>query len=216
VTTLPSFPVLPGQGFSVTKAPVFSSRVASHVSGREVRQQLYAQTLYEFTLTYEGLDSSATNRGLGQQSLQTLMGLFLQCQGQIGTFIYADPSDYTVAHQQVGTGDGSTTSFTLQRTLSAFTEPVSWVSKIHNVYLGGTLQAQNTWNGIWPNTLSFGTPPATGVAITADFDYAFICRFTSDTQEFEEFFSNWWDVSSLKFRSVKDEAPSGGAIPVGS
>lgn len=212
---LPSFPTLPGVSFPITKAPAFSSRIATHVSGRSVRQQLYSQTLYDFTLSFDGLDSGPTNRGLGAQSLQALMGLYLQCQGQIGLFLYTDPSDYTVAGQQIGVGDGATTSFTFQRTVGAFTEPVGWVSQIHAVYLNGVAQSVSGWNGVWPNTLTFGTPPATGAVISVDFDFSFVCRFTSDTQEFEQFMSNMWDVSSLKFSSVKDEAPSGGAIPVG-
>ena len=41
MTTPPSFPSLAGQGWSVHKKPIFSTIVASHVSGREVRDALY-------------------------------------------------------------------------------------------------------------------------------------------------------------------------------
>ena len=44
------------------------------------------------------------------------MGLFLQC-GQFGTFLYTDPTDNAVTNQGIATGDGSTTTFTLGRSL---------------------------------------------------------------------------------------------------
>ncbi len=69
MTAPPSFPTLPGQGWSVHKRPTFSTRVASHASGREVRSPLYAGTLYEFELTYEGLSSGAAYAGLADHSL---------------------------------------------------------------------------------------------------------------------------------------------------
>jgi hypothetical protein len=76
--SLPIFPTLPGQGWSVKKKPTFSTRVASHSSGREVRLSLYAHALYAFELTFDGLDSSGANPGLQAQSLQQLMGFWLR------------------------------------------------------------------------------------------------------------------------------------------
>lgn len=178
MSTPPTFPVLPGQGFSVTKAPVFSTRVASHVSGREVRQSLFSQTLYDFTVTFDGLDSSGIDRGLGLLSLQTLIGFFLECQGQFGTFLYVDPSDSIASGQYIGTADGSTTTFTFQRTLGAWTEIVPWVTEINNVYVNGSAQAATNWSGAYPNSLTFDAAPASGALISADFVYAFVCRFS--------------------------------------
>src|ERR1700687_5842477 len=90
----PSFPALPGQGWSVHKKPTFSTLVASHVSGREVRDALYQNPIWQFELRFDGLGSdSVAYPGVGAQSLQSLMGLYLQCQGQYGTFLYSDPTD---------------------------------------------------------------------------------------------------------------------------
>ena len=76
-------PLASGLGWSVHKKPVFSTIVASHVSGREVRDALYQNPIWQFELTFDGLDStSSTYPGLGANSLQSLMGFFLQCQGQ--------------------------------------------------------------------------------------------------------------------------------------
>src|SRR5947209_10280491 len=105
MTTPPAFPVLAGQGWSVHKKPTFATLVAPHVSGREVRDPLYANPVWRFELTFDGLDGTANNQygGLGASSLQSLMGLFLQAQGQFGTFVYYDPSDYSVSGQAFGT-----------------------------------------------------------------------------------------------------------------
>ncbi len=206
MTTPPSLPPLAGLGWSRHKKPGFSTRVASHVSGREVRVALMSYPLYEFEAVYNGLASSATAAfaGLGSASLQSLMGFFLQLQGQFGTFLYTDPDDNTVIGQAFATGDGLTTSFTFMRSLGGFLEPVGWMAGITNVYLNGVAQAFPTaWNFAEPNTLTFATAPGSGVIVSADFSYAFNCRFLDDQMDFEEFMSNLWKVASMKFRSVK-------------
>jgi uncharacterized protein (TIGR02217 family) len=202
MTAPPSFPILSGQGWSVHKRPTFSTRVVSHVSGREVRSPLYADTLYEFELTYDGLSSGTTYAGLANHSLQRLMGFYLQCQGQYGTFLYTDPNDNAVTSQVIGVGDGATERFAFQRTLGGFTEPVSWVVSVAQIYLNGIAQASG-WNLVQPNALTFATAPGSGVAITADFSYAFVCRFLDDQEDFENVMNGLWKVDALKFRSVK-------------
>jgi hypothetical protein len=161
--------------------------------------------LYEFEAVYSGLASSSTAAfaGLGATSLQTLMGFFLQLQGQFGTFLYTDPDDNTVAGQVFATGDGSTTSFTMMRSLGGFLEPVGWVTSISNVYLNGTPESGSSYSLATPNTLTFTSAPSSGVTVSADFSYAFNCRFLDDQMDFEEFMSNLWKLDSMKFRSVK-------------
>jgi hypothetical protein len=197
-----NFPALPGLSWSVHKRPSFSTRVASHVSGREVRLPFYAAPLYEFELTIEGMDSNGAYPGLGAKSLQSLMGLYLQCQGQAGTFLYTDPTDNSVTGQAIATGDGSTTVFTFVRTLGGATEPVSWVTSVSNIYLNGVNQPSG-WTLTTPNTLTFTTAPGNLVAITASFSYAFNCRFLDDQVDFENIMNGLWQLQSLKFRSVK-------------
>lgn len=195
------FPALPGQGWSVVKTPRFSTRVASHSSGREVRLGLYAHALYEFELTFDGLDSSGSNSGLQPQSLQTLMGFWLACGGQFGTFLYVDPSDCSVASQVIAIGDGSTTSFTLGRAIGGYFEPVSYVTSLTSVTVAGVTTA--AYASTAPNTITFATAPANGSPVAASFAYAFQCRFIDDQVEFENFMSGLWRAKSLKFRQVR-------------
>jgi hypothetical protein len=202
MTTPLTFPALPGQGWTVHKKPTFSTLVANHVSGREVRDSLWQYPLWEFELAFDALASdSASYPGIGAQSLQSLMGLFLQCQGQFGTFLYVDPTDNAVVDQGVGIGDGVTTNFTMGRSLGGFTEPVGWVTTLTNVKINGTVRSGPTVTT--PNTLALGAAPAAGAIVTASFSYAFLCRFLEDSNDFEQFMQNLWAVQSLKFRSVR-------------
>ena len=204
MTTPPSLPTLAGLTWSRHKKPAFSTRVAAHVSGREVRLALYEYPLYEFEAVYNGLASNSTAAfaGLGSSSLQSLMGFFLQLQGQFGTFLYTDPDDNTTAGQVFATGDGATSSFTMLRSLGGFLEPVGWVTTLTNVYLNGARQTSG-YSLATPNTLNFTSAPGSGVTISADFSYAFNCRFLDDQMDFEEFMSNLWKLDSMKFRSLK-------------
>jgi hypothetical protein len=199
----PFFPALPGLGWSVHKKPTFSTVVAKHVSGREVRDPLYQYPLWQFELKFDALGSDTINYpGAGALSLQTLMGFFLQCQGQFGTFLYVDPTDNSVVNQNFAVGDGATTTFAMARGLGGFLETVGWVTNVSQVSVGGaTLSAG--WSLTAPNTLSFSTAPAVGALIGASFAYAFECRFDDDSADFEQFMHNLWRVDSLTFRSVR-------------
>jgi hypothetical protein len=212
--TPPVLPSLPGLAWSRHKKPGFSTRVASHVSGREVRLALMSYPLYEFEAAYAGLASSAAASiaNLGASSLQTLMGFFLQSLGQAGVFLYTDPDDNTVLGQSIGFGDGTTQQFIVSRTLGGFTEPVSYVTAVNAVYLNGAAQPSNGWLFTAPNMLAFASPPGAGAAITADFTFAFQCRFFDDQLDFEEFMSALWKLDSVKFRSIKPNTSASGAV----
>ncbi len=199
--TLQTLPTLPGQGWSVKKTPIFSTRISPHVSGREVRASLYAHALYQFELTWEGLDSSGQFPSLQAQSLQTLMGFWLACGGQFSTFLYADPTDGSASAQTIATGDGATRVFTFGRTIGGFFEPVSYVTAVSSVTVNGV--ATSAYSLTAPNTITLTAAPASGAIIAATFAYAFQCRFLDDSVEFENFMSGLWSVKSLKFRSVR-------------
>jgi len=207
MTTPASLPSVPGLTWSRHKKPGFSTRVASHVSGREVRVPLMAYPLYEFEAVYAGLSSAApptaAQAGLGGSSLQSLMGIFLQLQGQFGTFLYTDPDDNAVSSQLIGTGNGSTRAFIMGRTIGGWNEPVCWVTSVANVCLNGVVQPAGAWAFSAPNTLGFYAAPASAVTIAADFTFAFQCRFLDDQMDFEEFMSALWKLESMKFRSIK-------------
>lgn len=203
MTTPPILPRLPGLTWSRHKKPGFATMVAKHSSGREVRAAKMAYPLYEFDCSYSALPSANMYPGaLGPRDQQTLLGFFLQMQGQFGTFLYVDPDDNSSAQQNLGTGDGATTSFLCMRMLGGFAEPVGWVTQLFNVRLNGAVQAKSAYGLAAPNSVAFVSAPASGAVITADFSYAYVCRFLDDSMDFEEFMKSLWKAS-IKFRSVK-------------
>lgn len=201
-TQLPIFPILPGQGWSVKQTPIFSTKVATHSSGREVRSSLYGNAKYQFELTFDGLDSNGIYVGLQPYSLQALKGLYLYCKGQFGTFVYSDPTDNLVFNEPIAYGDGTTTSFVLQRAVNLQPEIVSWVHRVYAVYING-VSVPDTFTLTSPNTINLNFTPTNGSFITADFSYAYQCRFSDDQNEFENYMNGLWKVDSLKFESIK-------------
>jgi hypothetical protein len=53
-----------------------------------------------------------------------------------------------------------------------------------------------------PNQAVFSPAAPSGNVLTADFDFYFVCRFTDDKAEFNQFVSKLWDLQKLDFRSV--------------
>ena len=201
------FPALPGLAWSVTKAPIFQTRIQRAVSGRELRALDYPYPLWQFTVVFAFLRD---NPGAGFDELRTLMGFYLTCQGAYGTFLFQDPSDYQVIGQYLGTGDSSLAIFQLQRAMGiellggGFVEPIVAPNLITAVYFDGITQSPSSY-GVDPDTglLTFATPPSTGLVITADFSYWFRCRFVDDSYDFENFMYRLWQLKKLTFISVR-------------
>ena len=198
------FPLPPGLAWSVHVAPKFKTRVASHVSGREIRTAWQQYAIYDLTLTFEVL------RGDANQEIQALMGFFLARQGQYDTFLLdlgavtRNAADDTVTQGQLGVGDGTSTVFTLVRVVGEAVEPVGYVfpADLASVVVAGVLQDPASYAFVPPNTLTFNTAPASGSQVTASFRYYFVCRFAADTQDFEEFMANLWSLHELKLTTV--------------
>jgi len=197
-------PLAPGLTWSVHVAPKFNTRVAGHVSGREIRTAWQQYAIYDLTLSFDVLHGDAT------QEIQTLMGFFLARQGQYDTFLLdlgavtQNSADSYVTTGAQGIGDGTTTVFTLLRTVGEAAEPVGYVfnADFTAVYVAGTLQDPDSYTFTSPNQLVFNTAPANGAQITATFRYYFICRFATDQQDFEEFMTNLWSLHELKLTTV--------------
>ena len=141
--------------------------------------------------------------GLGAQSMQTLAGFFMQCQGRYAPFLYVDPTDFRVTAQLIGIGDGVTKTFTWVRTIGGFTEPVGAVTSVGQVLINGVPSVYSATS----TKLTFTTAPANGAVITADFSYAFVCRFNEDVEDFEEFMALLSACKTVTFTGVRDIVP---------
>jgi uncharacterized protein (TIGR02217 family) len=206
------FPALPGLGWSVTKAPRFSTRIQRAVSGRELRALDQPYPIWTWTLTYTLLRDKWDQRapgsmgggpGIGYDELRTLAGFFLRQQGAFQPFLFEDPTDDAVTAQPLGTGDSSAAQFQLVRTMNGFAEPITAPNAVTAIYFNGILQSPSGY-AVDPNTgiVTFTTPPPSGQAITADFTYRFRVRFADDAAEFDNFMYQLWELKRLRLQSV--------------
>lgn len=53
-----------------------------------------------------------------------------------------------------------------------------------------------------PNQMVFSAIPVAGAVITADFDFYFVCRFSDDTTDADQFVSKLWELKKLDFQSI--------------
>ena len=208
--TIPVFPTLP-VGFPVKWRPTLKTTVqTSLASGREARWPNQQLALHEIELPFEVLRDQTQNDMpyaplAGYTDFMQLCQFWLMMYGQFGVFYFDAPWDDSRLGQGIGTGDGTTTEFTIYRTFGVsgaeLIEPVGGVNVMQHVYLNGVLQSPTSYQTS-ANLLIFNSAPGGGVAITADFSFYYLCKFLDDEQDFEEFLKNIWMVKALKFRSV--------------
>jgi uncharacterized protein (TIGR02217 family) len=196
----PTFPTLATLGWSVHVKPKFATDVADHVSGRSVRRANFAHAYYDVELTYDVLRSAAA-----YAEMQAIAGFFGEVAGQDAPFWLAPPGLASVAGQSLGTGDGATTTFPLQRSIGGYSEPVFGTSGVSAVYENGvplSASAYSVSSGYAP-AVTFATAPAAGVAITADFGVLWLCRFAEDVLDFEEFMAMLFELQIVKLQTTK-------------
>lgn len=199
VQSLPVLPYLPGQTVTVTKAPLWSTKVVRATSGRERRTALWPYPLWQFELSYEVLRHKPTN-----DELMQFWEFFNAAQGQFGAWLFVDPSDCQIpstAPDSFGTGDGSTKTFQLQRNLfTSVYEPV--YGAYQPVVLDNGAPA-GTYTLSSGGQITFSSAPATGHALTWFGYFYFGCRFLQDDLTFEQIISTLWSGKSLKFTSIR-------------
>lgn len=195
-------PSLLGLGFSITRTPKWKTGIVENVSGKEVRIAYQSYPRYQWDLTYNFLRSAASFT-----EFQQLIGFFNARYGKYDSFLFADPDDYTVTAQAIGTGDGSTTTFQLVKSFGSFVEPVLAPNVVSNVYLNGVNQASgwtvSSWGSATPGILTFSSPPGSGVAITATFTYYYPVRFVDDNMNFENFMYQLYMAKKVSIISIK-------------
>jgi uncharacterized protein (TIGR02217 family) len=195
-----SFPTLTTLSWSTHAKPRFATDVADRVSGRASRRSRYAAALYDLELTYEALRSDAAHL-----ELQTITGFFAAMQGRSEPFWLAPPGLAQVIGQPLGLGDGATTNFPLVRTFGTYTEPVAGTSGVSAVYLDGAAQTPPSYlvTTGYASEIVFASPPSVGAAVAADFGILWLCRFSEDIIDLEEFMAMLFELRMLKLQMVR-------------
>ncbi|MGC1860253.1 MAG: glycoside hydrolase TIM-barrel-like domain-containing protein [Methylocystis sp.] len=195
-----SFPTLIGQGWSSKVTPRFATLEHGRTSGKSSRRMKMRWPLYEIELTYDFLRGGAAT-----QELQNILGFFESAQGQAQPFWLAPPGLSALTNQMIGTGDGATTVFPMQRATGAFSEPLAGVSSLTAVRVNGAALAPGAWSlssGYEPS-LTLASAPAIGASVNVDGAALWLCRFAENALDFEQFAYNLFRLKSVKLVTVK-------------
>lgn len=187
-------PSLAGLSWDVIWTPGFNTSVQRSVNLSEARTAWSATPVWDVTFTYDLLrDDTAHNE------LKQLVGFFCARQGSFDSWLYQNPYDFNASNQAIGTGDGTSTTFNLRRTIGEFSDRVSnWANAV--VYANGVAQNAvtiSTANG----QVVFNSPPASGAVLTWTGSYYYRCRFEQDMQEFTQFNRLLWQARTFKFKA---------------
>lgn len=198
--TIQVFPQLPGQGWPLTRSPMWQTGVQKTQSGRELRAGFMSYPLYKWAATYDVLRNSSS-----LLEFQQLIGFFNLCSGMATQFLFTDPDDNAGTALGFGLGDGSTRQFPMMKSFGGFAEPAGFVNGGASVYINGTLQSGSTYalNSPFWGWITFNTAPGSGLPLTWTGTYAYVCRFFADTYDFDRDFSTLYSAKKLEFVSVK-------------
>jgi uncharacterized protein (TIGR02217 family) len=188
------FPTLPGLTWSVTKEPEFNTKVQTSVNMTELRASFSATPVYTYSLTYDVLRDDTLN-----DELRELGGFFMARYGRFDSWLFTDPTDNAVTDQVFGTGNGSVTTFQLERSFGDFSEKVSNVNAISEITVANVPTANYTVSST--GLVTFAAAPGANEVVRWTGTYYFRCRFREDGQEFENFMYQLWNTQSLQFRA---------------
>lgn len=133
--------------------------------------------------------------GISLADFQACYAFFVNMRGKARGFRFLAPGDNIGTAQPIGTGDGTTTVFQLQKTYSIFgdsvaipvTKPImSSVVDYKGNALADTVVVYDNGSPVGATVdvttgqVTLGAAPASGHAITADFKFHFPCHFKSD------------------------------------
>lgn len=213
--TMPTpWPELVGLTWSVTRRVVGGrTLIKTGASGIEARAGLWTTPGWEWDLIYSYLPDKQAN-GTTSSDFRTQLGFLVAQYGALQSFPYRDDTFNTVTGQVVGTGDGTTTTFTLVYFAGlgsiGVTEPIGYLADTPaiKVYVDSVLQTLTTDYTVdttspYNQTVTFVSPPAPAAVITVDMEFYYQVRLKEDTNEYEEFMSQLWENKKITLQSLK-------------
>jgi uncharacterized protein (TIGR02217 family) len=163
--------------YGSTGGPEYSTDIVITQGGYEQRNANWAQARARYNVA-QGVKS--------QIQLNALLAFFRARKGRADGFRYKDWLDYQAIGQALGTGDAIATVFQLKKHYTSgsvtesrtITKPVTGTIAIYfnGVLQSGSLYIANVTNG----QITFSAPPASGIVITADFEFDVPVRFDTD------------------------------------
>lgn len=171
---LPNLPLICA---GMTIEPLWSTQVSDSSSSRQYTLAKRVYPTWRFTLPFNMLRAGVP------AEYESLVGFFNARRGRSDDFLFQNPKNYLVSNQVFGTGDGTTTSFELNRNLGGFVEPVggtdapSLLVKVNGVATAVTLNSTLS-------SVVFAQAPAAGAVLSWSGRFYHRVRFTKDALKF--------------------------------
>jgi uncharacterized protein (TIGR02217 family) len=176
---------------------MWNTLIQTALSGKERRAQLWSFPRYTFKIKYDYLRDTGTS----PTDIQKLIGFYNAMGGAAQNFLFQDEKDNSITGQTIGIGDGTTTAFQLVRDYGGFVEPIFGIASAPTMYLNSSPTLAFTWSTL--GLVTFTSPPGVGVVITADFSFYYRVRFAKDTNEFEQFLYDLYQLGTMEIITDK-------------
>ena len=206
------YPSLPGLAFPVERVANWGTRMQRAVSGRTLRLRDYVNPIWNWTLTYTGLEDNPAAGGFAVQTsqpngLRVLLDFFNSRNGAFDDFLFQDPNDNSALAQVAVPVPGDTTStlFQLTRALVAggFQEWIIAPNVVSAVYFNGSLQSPAGYTLQPGGVLQFNNAVGGGITVTADLTYYWRVYFT-DRLSPSYFLARLAELKQVKLTSEVD------------
>lgn len=169
-----------GIDYGTIGGPRHSTSIITDGGGGEQRNINWSQSLGKWQIG---------GRTLDREELDYLLDFHKNVKGSAVGFRFRDWGDYVAVLQLIGTGSGTQTGFQLFKEYKigsnfvkrAITKIVSGTMK---VYFNGTEQVSGWTIDNNTGVLTFTSPPANGISVTADFEFDVPVRFEQDKIDF--------------------------------
>lgn len=217
--TTPLFPtsVFTGLKIDVKRTDAFENIESIAASGRRTAVSWREMPESHFEIGFNFLDANgnlippSTDGTIQFTEYDTLRGFFNAQHGGLLPFLLSlsdltrNPTDSYVTGQQVGTGDGTTVNFQLNRTVASFLEPLQTVDPngTLNVYVDGTLKTYGSdYTVLTGGIVQFTSAPANTKVISADIPFLYLCTFDQDEADWDQISFLLHECQSLKLKTV--------------
>jgi uncharacterized protein (TIGR02217 family) len=189
----------PDISYGASGGPGYSTTVVTTVSGHERRNANWAAARGKWNVAH-GLKK--------REQVAALIAFFRARKGRAYGFRFKDWTDYQAFAQVLGVGDGANKTFQLVKHYASggeidtrlIAKPLTGTVKIYRdgveAVTGWTV---NTATGL----VTFTTAPASGVQVTADFEFDVPVRFDSDQMDItiETYqLGSWGQIPVLEIR----------------
>ena len=189
----------PDISYGASGGPGYSTTVVTTVSGHERRNANWAAARGKWNVAH-GLKK--------REQVAALIAFFRARKGRAFGFRFKDWTDYQAFAQLLGTGDGTTKAFQLVKHYPSggeietrvIAKPVPGTVKL---YRDGAEGASGWTVDTTTGLVSFTSAPASGVQLTADFEFDVPVRFDSDQMDItiETYqLGSWGQIPVLEIR----------------